>query len=75
MSKYAIVPVSEITEEMIGLCSQTNQETLRKSLDGTLAILKWAHEKPACLSGYDEISHAEALELMENPAWRPEDPT
>lgn len=42
---YAIVPVSDIDKEMIELCAQTSMATLRKSANGTLAVLKWVEWK------------------------------
>ena len=42
---YAIVPVKEITKEMMILCAQTSMDTLRKSTNGTMAVLKWIEWK------------------------------
>lgn len=42
---YAIVPVKDITKEMVELCAQTSMDTLRKSTNGTLAVLKWVEWK------------------------------
>ena len=38
---WVIVNVSDITEEMISNAIQSGMETLRKTLDGNKAILKW----------------------------------
>jgi hypothetical protein len=44
--------------------------TCRKSLDGTLVVVKWEGETPAPLAGMDTMTYPEALELMAAPAWR-----
>ena len=38
--KWVIVPVSDITDDMIYYALEANRNNLRKSTDGTKAILK-----------------------------------
>ena len=46
--KWVIVNVSDITDEMIYKAIQSSMSTLRKTLDGNKAILKWDGDTPAC---------------------------
>ena len=43
--------------------------TCRKSLDGTLVLVKWDGETPAPLVGVTTYDHAEILAIMATPAW------
>ena len=60
-------------EEVWGLVLEAHA-TCRKSLDGTLVVLKWEGETPAPLIGAPQYTHAEALALMATPAWDLPDP-
>ena len=46
--KWVIVNVSDITDEMISSAIQSSINTLRKSLDGSKAILKFEGDTPSC---------------------------
>ncbi len=48
--------------------------TCRKSLDGTLVVLKWEGPTPAPLIAATQLTHAEALAIMATPAWSEPDP-
>ena len=67
--KWVIVNVSDITEEMISSAIQTSTSTLRKSLDGTKAILKWDGDTPSCFDGMTTYSHSEILTELSNSDW------
>ena len=67
--KWVIVNVSDITEEMILSAIQTSTSTLRKSLDGTKAILKWDGDTPSCFDGMTTYSHSEILTELSNSDW------
>ena len=69
--KWVIVNVSDITEEMIESSIQTSMDTLRKSLDGTQAILKWDGDTPTCFNGMTTYNHSEILEELAKSAWTP----
>ena len=43
--------------------------TVRKSLDGTLAVLKWSGPTPPPFDGLLTLDHAGALALMATPEW------
>ena len=54
--KWIIVNVSNITDEMISNANQTSTSTLRKTLDGNKAILKWEGDTPDCFYGMTTYS-------------------
>ena len=67
--KWIIVNVSDITDEMIDSAIQTSMDTLRKTLDGSKAILKWDGDTPSCLDGLTTYNHCEILTELANSAW------
>ena len=67
--KWVIVNVSDITDEMIASAIQTSMSTLRKSLDGTKAILKWDGETPTCFDGMTTYNHSEILAELSGSTW------
>ena len=56
---WVIVNVSDITDEMIENAIQSSRDTLRKSLDGSKAILKWDGDTPSCFDSMTTYSHSE----------------
>ena len=71
--KWVIVNVSDITEEMILSAIQTSTSTLRKSLDGTKAILKWEGDTPSCFDSMTTYSHSEILTELAKSDWTSSD--
>ena len=71
--KWVIITLSDYTEEQLdNLCSnaiQTSASTLRKTLDGTKAILKWDGGTPSCFDGMTTHSHSEILTELAKVAW------
>tara|TARA_R100000781_G_scaffold112428_2_gene79645 strand:+ start:554 stop:778 length:225 start_codon:yes stop_codon:yes gene_type:complete len=67
--KWVIVNVSDITDEMIANAKQTSMGKLRKSLDGSKAILKWDNDTPSCFDGMTTYSHSEILEELSTSTW------
>tara|TARA_Y100001938_G_scaffold150609_1_gene242396 strand:- start:255 stop:491 length:237 start_codon:yes stop_codon:yes gene_type:complete len=70
--KWVIVNVSDITEEMIASAIQTSSLTLRKTLDGTKAILKWEGDTPSCFNGMTVYSHSEIKTELAKSDWTSE---
>lgn len=69
MHKFVIVPIDEINIEMLLACVQTpSKSALRKSLDGTKALLKF-HGTPPELEGYKTYTREEVLTLLADPKW------
>jgi len=71
--KWVIVNVSDITEEMIENAIQTSMDTLRKSLDGSKAILKWEGDTPSCFDGMTTYSHSEMKAELNKSDWYQEE--
>lgn len=67
--KWVIVNVSDITDEMIGSAIETSMDTLRKTLDGTKAILKWDNDTPTCFDGMTTYNHSEILIELSSSDW------
>tara|TARA_R100001594_G_scaffold121361_1_gene157190 strand:+ start:722 stop:958 length:237 start_codon:yes stop_codon:yes gene_type:complete len=67
--KWVIVNVSDITDEMISSAIQTSVNTLRKTLDGTKAILKWDGDTPTCFDGMTTYNHSEILTELAKSDW------
>ena len=66
---WVIVNVSDITDEMIENAIQSSRDTLRKSLDGSKAILKWDGDTPSCFDGMTVYNHAEILTELRKSDW------
>ena len=67
--KWVIVNVSDITEEMIESAMQSSMSTLRKTIDGSKAILKWDGDTPSCFDGMTVYNHAEILTELRKSDW------
>ena len=67
--KWVIVNVSDITDEMIASAIQTSMSTLRKTLDGNKAILKWDGDTPTCFDGMTTYNHSEILAELSGLDW------
>lgn len=67
--KWVIVNVSDITEEMIEGAIQSSMDTLRKTLDGTQAILKYDGRKPYCFYNMTTYNHSEILTILSGSDW------
>lgn len=71
--KWVVINVSDITEEMIDSAIQSSMDTLRKSLDGTQAILKWDGDTPTCFDGMTTYNHSEILAELAKSTWTESD--
>jgi hypothetical protein len=67
--KWIIINVSDITDEMIDSSIQSSIDTLRKTLDGTKAILKWDGDTPSCFDGLTTYTHSEILTELAKSDW------
>ena len=67
--KWVIVNVSDITDEMIASAIQSSISTLRKSNDGSKAILKWEGDTPSCFDGMTTYSHSEIRAELAKSDW------
>ena len=67
--KWVIVNVSDITDEMIVNAMQSSMDTLRKTLDGSKAILKFDGDTPSCFDGLTTYIHSEILTELAKSDW------
>jgi|TARA_R110002012_G_scaffold4293_2_gene19816 hypothetical protein len=67
--RWVIVNVSDITDEMIVSAIQSSMATLRKTLDGSKAILKFEGNTPNCFEGLTTYNHSEILTELAKSAW------
>ena len=70
--KWVIVNVSDITDEMIVNAIQTSMSTLRKTNDGSKAILKWEGDTPSCFDGMTTYSYSEIKTELSKSEWTPD---
>ena len=66
---WVIVDVSDITDEMIENAIQTSMSTLRKTNDGSKAILKWDGNTPSCFDGITTYNHSEIKSELLKIEW------
>ena len=67
--KWVIVNVSDITDEMIINAMQLSISSLRKTNDGSKAILKWDGDTPSCFGGMTTYSHSEIKSELAKSDW------
>ena len=67
MKTYVITDeVSTIDFSAVG---ETSSETLRYSVDGTKAVVKFEGDTPSFLIGKPQYTHAEILNILNGPEW------
>lgn len=77
---YAIININDLNKVDFSQVGETSEQTIRKSLDETLFVLKWEHEhEPTFISDgtivpVSTLSHAECLVLMSSPEWSEPEP-
>ena len=83
--RYMVVPVTPAVRARVadaiadGHVIQSSLQTIRTSLDGTQAIIKWNHWRLgrvpdrlrdwAVANGVVVLTHAQAVTLMRSPEW------
>ena len=71
--KWVIITLASYTDEQLEeLCSNAIQSgvgTLRKTLDGTKAILKWDGDTPDVFDGMTTYNHSEILTELAKSTW------
>ena len=78
MRTYIIINMTEIGLVNFNEVLETSEATLRLSVNGLQALLKWEGSEPsfvATLSSYDgPYTHSEILAIMATPAWTDPNP-
>lgn len=66
---YVIINTTEIDDIDFDAVLQDSADTLRRSVDGTEALVKFEGETPSCLSGKEQLNQSDTLTLMATPQW------
>ena len=71
--KWVIITLASYNDEQLAnLCAnaiQSGVSTLRKTLDGTKAILKWDGDTPDCFDGMTTLNHSEIRTELAKNTW------
>lgn len=71
--KWVIITLASYTEEeldnLVGNAIQSSVSSLRKSIDGKKAILKWDGDTPSVFNGMTIYNHAEILSELAKEDW------
>ena len=71
--KWVIITLASYTDEQLeNLCAnaiQTSVSTLRKTLDGTKAILKWDGNTPEVFDGMETLNYSEIRIELAKSTW------
>ena len=70
---WIIVNTSDVTDEMMENALQMDIITLRKSLDGAKALLKWDGDTPSCFDGIKVYNYSEILTILHSSDWKEEE--
>ncbi len=75
--KWAIITLADYTDEqlqnLVANAIQTSVNTLRKSVDGTKAILKWDGDTPEGFEGITTYTHSEIRTTLSTSEWTSEE--
>jgi hypothetical protein len=75
---YAIINIADLSNIDFSQVGETDQNTIRKSLDETQFVLKWNTEPTFITDGtvvpVQTLTHSEALVVMASPEWSEEIP-
>lgn len=70
---YAVIGIIDLPNINFSQVGETDETTIRKSLDETQFVLKWDTEPIFITDGtvtpVQTLTHAEALTLMSTPEW------
>ena len=70
--KYVIYSMEDVSNIDFSQVIETSQDTLRLSLNGEYALLKFRGDTPGFLVGLQQYTHSEMLEIVQTPEWNPE---
>lgn len=76
--KFMIFSVTELPEIDFTQVSETSEDTVRKSVDGTKTFVKWDGEMPECVSNLDTkegpYTYEEILVILATDEWTDPNP-
>lgn len=67
-STYVIIPTVDITDEMVEQ-SVNEPATIRYSVDGSKALLKFTTPFPSSTKGYIKYTHIQILQQLAQAEW------
>lgn len=74
---YLIFSVSQINLIDFNQVLETSPETIRKSIDETMAVIKWEGNTPSCVESLTTKSqfytYEEILQVLESSEWKQPD--
>ena len=74
MRTFVIIYASEVSSVDFNQVLQTSSDTLRYSVDGSQALLKYEGTQPSFLSGKQEYTHEEILTILSGAEWTSDEP-
>jgi len=74
MRTYCIINSSEVSSVDFDQVLQTSADTLRYSVDGSKTFVKYEGDQPSFLSGKQEYTHSEILDVLATDEWTPDEP-
>jgi hypothetical protein len=66
---YTIIEATNVTQAIIDVCQQDSMDTLRKSLDSSLVVLKWKGIDPSVFDNETKYTHSEARAIIVTAEW------
>ncbi len=70
---YAIININDLSKVDFSQVGQTSADTVRKSLDGSMFVLKWEETPTFITDGtiipLQTLTHQECLDLMNTSEW------
>lgn len=69
MRNYVIIDKSEVANIDFSKVKETSSETLRYSIDGTKTFVKFEGDAPTFLSGKQQYTHSQILEILAGEEW------
>ena len=66
---YVIYSMDDVSSIDFLSIAETNQESLRLSVDGTKTVLKFQGETPSFLEGLTQYTNSQILIIMRTPEW------
>ena len=72
--KYVIIDADEVSSVDFSQVFETSAQTLRFSLDGEQAFVKFEGSTPDFLDGKTQYTHSEILAILATEEWTPTNP-
>lgn len=69
MRNYVIINKSEVANIDFSKVKETSADTLRYSIDGSKTFVKFEGDTPTFLSGKEQYTHAQILEILAGEEW------